>query len=132
MFLLELGYWKRTVGREVKKRPAATFPHRLLRLGTKINDIAVRPGRETGEWLDRSLGGLGGRLVGHGGLGGVGGVEDFLESLGGLFADEAQLEGARFVLAHVLLAVVLAEDVQRHVLEPHAMLGLAREPRRRL
>lgn len=34
------------------------------------------------------------------------------------FARKIDLKGARFILAHVFLAVCLAEDVKLHILEP--------------
>jgi hypothetical protein len=59
------------------------------------------------------------------------GVEDILEALGSLLGDEVDLEGAGPVVALVLLAISLAENVELHVVEPDAVLGLADHPGRR-
>lgn len=43
-------------------------------------------------------------------------------------ADKTDLEGADLVAAHVGLLVLVAEDVQLDLVDPHAVLALAGEP----
>ncbi len=72
-----------------------------------------------------------GRLVGVG-RDWRGRIEDLLEALGGLLTDEIELKGPCLVLSHVLLSVILAEDVQLHVRQPDPALALADKPGSRL
>ena len=61
-------------------------------------------------------------------LGRPGGVvrgENFLEPLGGFVTDEVELKRPSLVLPHVLLAIVLAEDVEMLFGEPDAVLSLS-------
>lgn len=47
-------------------------------------------------------------------------------------ADKVNLECASFVLAHLLVPVPLAEDIELDILEPDAVLRPLAEPGRRL
>lgn len=49
-----------------------------------------------------------------------------------LFADKVNFERARLILAHLLVSVSLAEDVELDVFEPDAVLGSSAQPSRRL